>query len=209
MEPQTGDGVPEPTPAAASPEPVSDRDRVAVIARLHDLVASGDLGLEQFSASLEQVLAADSETELETAVVGLPSIVRLTPSWRKLSQPVVLDAGIYRLELGGGWQLGADTTVKTNTAKVRLDLTEATWDARDVQLHLQSGTGNMEVIVPRGVSVQVVSMTGRVITDDLAPPLPGGPVLRVDVATKTGKVRFTHERPSPRAHRWGRKRGGA
>jgi hypothetical protein len=189
-----------------SPQPISDSDRVAVIARLHDLVANGDLGMEQFTASLEQVLAADSETELETAVAGLPSIVRLTPSWRKLSQPVVLDAGIYRLELGAGWQLGADTTVKTNTAKVRLDLTEATWDARDVQLHLQSGTVNMEVIVPRGVSVQVVSMTGRVTLDDLAPPLPGGPVLRVDATTKTGKIRFTNERPAPRTRRWGRKR---
>jgi hypothetical protein len=193
-------------PDVPSPEPISDSDRVAVIARLHDLVASGDLDLERFSASLEQVLAAESETELETAVVGLPSVVRLTPSWRKLSQPVVLDAGIYRLELGDGWQLGADTTVKTNTAKVRLDLTRATWDARDVQLHLQSGTGNMEVIVPRGVSVQVVSMTGRVSVDDLAPPLPGGPVLRVDAATKTGKIRFTHERPAPKKGRWGRKK---
>jgi hypothetical protein len=193
-------------PDLPSPQPIADAERVAVIARLHDLVASGDLGLEQFSANLEQVLAADSETELETAVAGLPSIVRLTPSWRKLSQPVVLDAGIYRLELGAGWQLGADTTVKTNTAKVRLDLTESTWDARDVRLHLQAGTGNMEVIVPRGVSVQVVSMTGRVTLDELVPPLPGGPVLRVDAATKTGKIRFTHERPVPRARRRGRKR---
>ena len=198
--------MPELTPDAPSLEPISDRDRVAVIARLHDLVANGDLGLVRFSASLEQVLAADWENELEAAVAGLPSIVRLTPSWRKLAQPVVLDAGIHRLELGAAWQLGADTTVKTNTAKVRLDLTEATWDARDVQLHLQSGTGNMEVIVPRGVSIQVVSMTGRVTLEDLAPALPEGPVLRVEAATKTGKIRFTHEHPVPRARRWGRKR---
>jgi len=195
-----------PPPDVPSREPISDSDRVAVIARLHDLVANGDFGMEQFSASLEQVLAADSESELEAAVAGLPSIVRLTPSWRKLSQPVVLDAGIYRLELGAGWQLGADTTVKTSTGKVRMDLTEATWDARDVALHLQSGTGNMEVIVPRGVTVQVVAMTGRVTLDELDPPLPGGPLLRVDAAAKTGKIRFTHERPAPRARRWGRAR---
>ena len=198
--------MPDLTPGLPSPEPISDTDRVAVIARLHDLVANGDFGVEQFSASLEQVLAADSESELEAAVAGFPSIVRLTPTWRRLSQPVVLDAGIHRLELGAGWQLGADTTVKTNTAKVRLDLTEATWDARHVQLHLQSGTGRMEVIVPSGVSVQVVSMTGRVALDELDPPLPGGPVLRVDASTKTGKIRFTHERPAPRARRLGRKR---
>jgi hypothetical protein len=198
--------MPDLTPDTPSPEPISDSDRVAVIARLHELVANGDFSMEQFSASLEQVLAADTETELEAAVSGFPSIVRLTPSWRRLSQPVVLDAGIHRLELGAGWQLAADTTVKTNTGRVRLDLTEATWDSRDVQLHLQTGTAKMEVIVPPGVSVHVVSMTGRVALDELAPPLPGAPVLRVDASTTTGKIRFTHERPAPRSRRWGRKK---
>lgn len=194
--------------AGTAPEPVSDGDRLAVVARLQDLAASGDLEIEQFTASLERVLAAGSQAELEESAAGLPSIVRLTPSSRKLTQPAVIDAAIHKLELGAGWQLGAETTVKTNTAKVLVDLSLATWDARDVLLHLQTNTGKMTVVVPRGVSVQIVSMKGRVETDELAPPLPGGPVLQVDAQANTGRIRFTHERPAPRQHRLRKRRSG-
>jgi hypothetical protein len=193
-------------PAIPPSEPISDSDRVAAIARLHDLVGSGDLSVEKFSASLDQVLAAESQTDLESAMVGLPSIVRLTPSSRKSALPVCVDAAISRLDLGAGWQLAADTTVKTNTGRVQLDLCNATWDAREVDLHLQSVTGKIDVIIPKGVSVQIVSMTGRVIFDDLAPPLPGGPVLRIDATTKAGRIRFTNEIPSARARRWRRRK---
>jgi hypothetical protein len=136
-------------------------------------------------------------------MAGLPSIVRLTPASRKLSQPICLDAGIARLDLGVGWQLARDTTVKTNTARVILDLSQASWDSRAIDLHLQSVTGKIDVIIPRGVSVQVVSMTGRVILHNLAPPVPAGPVLRVEAETKAGRIRFMHER-APR--RWRKRR---
>jgi hypothetical protein len=200
------DDMPNLLPDNPLPDPVSDSDRVAVIARLHDLAANGDVGIEQFSASLEQVLAADSQTELEAAAAGLPSLVRLTPAWRKLSEPVVLDAAIYRLQLGSGWQLAVDTTVRTNTAKVLLDLTEATWDARDVQLRLETNTGKIVVIIPKGVTIQMVSQTGRVVMDNLSPPLPGGPVLRINAKANTGKISFTHERPPTKARHWWRRR---
>lgn len=187
------------TPCA---ERISDSDRVAAIARLHDLLGGGDLGIEQFSASLEQVLAAESQMELETAIGGFPSVVRLTPASRKLKQPVCLDAAINRLEIGAGWQLGTDTTIKTNTGSVRIDLCEATWDAREVDLHLQTTTGEIDVIVPKGVLVQIVSMIGKVTLDNLASALPGGPILRVYASTKAGRIRFAHELPPQRRRRW-------
>jgi hypothetical protein len=61
------------------PEPVDDGDRLAAIARLHDLVSRGELSLEGFSAGLEQVLAANDQADLEAAMAALPSLVRLTP----------------------------------------------------------------------------------------------------------------------------------
>ena len=205
VEEKAADAMSQSLPDRPSAEAISDSDRVAAIARLHELVGTGDLAIEEFSTSLEQVLAADSQSALEGAVGSLPSIVRLTPASRRLSQPVRVDAAISRLELGAGWQLGAETFVKTNTAKVRLDLCEATWDSRDVELHLQSVTGKIDVIVPRGVSVQLVSATGRVVLDNLAPPLPGAPIVRVDAVTKAGRIRFTHEQSSTRPRRWRRR----
>ncbi len=104
--------------------------------------------------------------------------------------------------MGAGWQLGTDITIKTNTGSVRIDLCEATWDAREVDLHLQTTTGKIDVIVPKGVLVQIVSMTGNVTLDNLAPALPGGPILRVYASTKAGRIRFAHELPPQRRRRW-------
>ena len=189
------------------PEPVDDGDRLAAIARLHDLVSRGGLSLEGFSAGLEQVLAANDQADLEAAMAALPSLVRLTPASRRLSQPLRLDAGISRLEPGAGWQLAAETTVTSSTGRVRLDLTTASWDAREIDLVLRTSTGKFTVVVPEGVAVQVVSATGRVRWDNLLPPVPGSPVVRVTAATSPGGGRIKFEHPSPRVKtRWWRRR---
>lgn len=39
------------------------------------------------------------------------------------------------------------------SGKVRLDLTAATWDAREIDLRLRTNTGKIEVIIPKGRDV--------------------------------------------------------
>ena len=189
------------------PEQVDDGDRLAAVARLHDLVSRGGLSLEGFSASLEQVLAANDQADLEAAVSALPSLVRLTPASRRLSQPLRLDAGISRLEPGAGWQLAAETTVTSSTGRVRLDLTTASWDAREIDLVLRTSTEKFTVVVPEGVAVQIVSATGRVKWDNLLPPVPGSPVVRITAATSPGGGRIKFEHPSlhVKTRRWRRR----
>jgi hypothetical protein len=139
-------------------------------------------------------------------MVALPSLVRLTPASRRLSQPLRLDAGISRLEPGPGWQLAAETTVTSLTGNVRLDLTTVSWDAREIDLVLRTSTGKITVIVPEGVAVQVVSATGRVTWDILAPPVPGSPVVRVAATTSTGGGRIQFEHPSEQVKHGRRRR---
>ena len=203
-----GPAVAEQYPAPVSPEPVDDSERLAAVARLHDLVGTGGLSLERFSASLERVLAADDQADLEMAMAALPSVVRLTPASRRLSQPLKVDVGIGKLRLGAGWQVAPETEVIASTGKVCLDLTSATWDAREIDLRLRVRTGKIDVIVPKGVAVQMVSATGRVRLDNLVPPVPGAPVLRVVASTSNGggRIRFSHELLPERAksHWWRR-----
>jgi hypothetical protein len=203
--------VAEQYPVPVAPEPVDDSERLAAVARLRDLVGTGGLSLERFTASLEQVLAANDQADLEMAMAATPSLVRLTPASRRLSQPLKLDAGIAKLQFGGGWQLARETEVTTNTGKVRLDLTAATWDAREIDLHLKTNTGKIEVIIPKGVAVQMVSATNRVRMDNLAPPVPGAPVLRVVASTSTGagRITLTHERQQLAKSSWWRRRKGS
>lgn len=191
--------VPEPL------EPVDDTDRVAAISRLHDLVAGGGLSLDRFSSGLEQVLAATSREELEAAMTVMPSLVRLTPGSRRLAQPLRVDAGIRRLDLGAGWQLASETSITTSTGKCGVDLTQASWDAREINLSLETATGRIEVVIPEGVAVQVVSARGRVTLESLTPPVPGAPILRVTAAASTGRILIRHPR-KPRPRRWLRRR---
>jgi len=192
-------------------EPVDDADRMAAVARLRDLVGTGELSYEGFSSALDLALAATTHTELETAFTALPSVVHLTPASRRLSRPVAVEARMSALDLGAGFQLGADTSVVASIGSVWLDLTAASWDAREVNLHLEATTGSIDVIVPRGVVIQLVQAKGQVVLDNIEPPVPGAPVLRIEATARTGQIRITHDTErerhgQPRARRWRRRR---
>jgi hypothetical protein len=194
-------------PVAAPLDGADEDDRVAAIARLHDLFSAGELSLERFSGVLEQVFAAPSHADLEAAMLALPPLVRLTPASRQLAKPLVLRAADGGLQLGSGWQLAADTTISTGFGAAQLDLTAASWDTHQINLRLETW-GSIEVLVPEGVAVQIVSGSGRVQLESLSPPVPGGPVLRISTSGPTGAIRIRHpkERNGGLFTRWRRRR---
>ena len=192
-------------PHSADPvDSTDDAERVAATARLRELVANGELSLERFSQALDQVLAARTCADLEAAMTGMPPLVHLTPSSRRLAQPLEVATGLQHLKLGPGWQLASQTMVSTGTGKCTLDLTAAAWDSLQVDLHLKTTTGAIDVIIPEGVAVQMLSAKGSVKLEPLVPPAPGSPLLRVVAETGVGWIRFRHPRkprPAGRA-RW-------
>ncbi|MGO9489579.1 MAG: hypothetical protein ACLQBB_11190 [Solirubrobacteraceae bacterium] len=188
----------------------ADEDaRGAAVSRLYELVSYGGLSLEHFSAILEEVFAASSHAELEASMSGLPSLARITPASRRLAGRLVLQVPDSALQLGSGWQLAADTTVSTGFGQAQLDLTAASWDDRQVNLHLQTW-GSIDVLLPRGAAVQVLGGSGTVQLESLSAPVPGGPLLRVSTSGPTGVIRIRH----PKRHdgrpltRWRRRRRG-
>ncbi len=183
--------VNENSPGLAPLDGVDDDARVAAVSRLHDLIGGGGLSLEQFSGILEQVFAAASHAELEAAMLALPSLVRLTPASQRLAKPLVLHVPDNALELGSGWQLAADTAIHTGFGVAQLDLTTPSWDACQIDLHLQTW-GSIEVLVPKGVAVQMLGGSGSVQLEPLSPPVPGGPVLRIATSGPTGVIRIRH-----------------
>ena len=143
-------------------------------------------------------------------MLALPPPVRLTPVSRRLADPLVLRAN-GDLKLGSGWQLAADTTISVAFGTAWLDLTAASWDADDINLHLETRAGAIELIIPEGVAVQMVGGSGRVQLESLSPPLPGGPVLRVSTLGPTGVIRIRHpkKRRAGPLTRWRRQSGAA
>jgi hypothetical protein len=199
--------VNEDSPLLAPVEGVSEDDRFAAVARLHDLFSGGAVSSEWFSGVLDQVFAAPSHADLEAAMLTLPSLVRLTPPSRRLTKPLTLRAADGGVHVGPGWQLAADTTVSTGCGVTRLDLTTASWDAHQINLRLETW-GSIEILVPEGVAVQIAGGSGRVHLESLATPVPGGPMLRISTSGPTGAIRVSHpdKRSGGPFERWRRRR---
>lgn len=166
---------------------VGEPDRTTAIARLHDLFSSGAVSLEHFYRVLEGIFAAHLRTALEEVLSSLPPPVRLTPTSLRLSEPLVLRVADGGSRLGAGWQLASNTTVIAGSGATLLDLCAATWDALAIDLHLETW-GSINVIVPRGVAVQMVGGSRQVRLDALSPAIPGGPLLRIRTSGPSGVI---------------------
>jgi hypothetical protein len=196
-----GELVPTPTDAVAI-DPVDEGGRAAAIWRLNHLFSCGKLPFDLYSGLLNRVFAATVQRQLETAMLALPPVVRLTPLRRRLATKLVLQAPDGDLCLGPGWQLGADTMVRTGTGFTCLDLTTASWDGLQINLRLQTW-GAIEVLVPHGTAVQLTGGTGRIHLGTMTPPIPGGPVVRISTSGPAGVIRICHpnERKNGRIQR--------
>lgn len=105
----------------------------------------------------------------------------------------MLQAADGDIQLGSGWQLAADTTIRTGVGAAQVDLTVASWDAHHINLRLETW-GSIEVLVPEGVAVQMVGGPRSVHLESLSAPVPGGPVLRIFTSGPTGVIRIRHPR---------------
>lgn len=163
---------------------------------LKDLYAAGDIDAGQLDVGVAGVLAASTEAGLAEVVRALPAPVALTSPERRLTKPLEIQGGIGRLRLEGRWQIARETHVSADLGSVRIDLTQAEFDDNLIDLHVYSGCGSITIIVPRGVEVQVIHHKGGV-DSRLEHPVPGLPLVQLDVTTNIGKVHLRH----PGAHR--------
>jgi Domain of unknown function (DUF1707) len=169
---------------------------------LKELYAAGQIDEGRFDAGVAELLAAGTDAELAEVVRSLPPPVALTSPDRRLDQPLEIHSGMRRLRLTGRWQVARETHVSADLGSVRIDLTEAEFDDRVIDLHVYTGWGSITIIVPRGVGVQVLRNYGGV-DSRLEPPVPGLPLVRLDVTANIGKVRLRHPGP-PGSKRRGR-----
>ncbi|MFZ0667994.1 MAG: hypothetical protein WAM97_19770 [Acidimicrobiales bacterium] len=182
------------TPGYLVPVPMDqldERDRSAAIRRLNDLFSGGGLQVQIYSALLDQVFSATSRDHLEAAMLPLPPVVRLTAAEHRLVDKLVLQVADGHLQLGSGWQLAAKTTIRTGVGSQRIDLTAATWDSLQIDLHLETW-GPIEVVVPHGVAVQLTGTAGRIQLEALSAPICGAPVLRISSSGPAGVIRIRH-----------------
>jgi DUF1707 SHOCT-like domain/Cell wall-active antibiotics response LiaF, C-terminal len=176
----------------------SDSERAAVIDRLSSACAEGRLSLGEFGERSAAALASRTRGDLEPLVVDLPSAATTPMPWAlDRKAPEVRASERHFSVLGlvsrrGRWKVRPRTIVTSLIGGTEIDLSQALISEYDVTLKVRSIVGRVEVIVPKGVRVEVKASSpigGRDINvDDIAPDWP---VIRLTAYSFIGGVEVT------------------
>jgi Domain of unknown function (DUF1707)/Cell wall-active antibiotics response 4TMS YvqF len=181
----------------------SDADRDRVLALLGDAAADGRLTPEEHSQRTEQACAARTLGELAELTTDLAA---------PAEQPIRLDArrgvtGLFSRERRDGrWVVPESFPVAAIGTEVVLDMREALLQSSRVTIYATVIAGQLELIVPDTVQVQITGTTimGRKRVLGGPPPGSGLPLIEVRVLAVAGSVKAV----APRRSRWlGLRRG--
>lgn len=196
-----GDGLP-----AETEPPVSEDLRQRGIDYLQELLASGKVDLDRFQTALDALLGVHTQADLAAVVRSLPAPVEFTPPARQRQEPLEISASMGEVRLEGRWQVSRLTKIDTGMGGVTIDLSQAEFDDREIEIVVHTHMGTITVIVPRGLEVRPVGRSGPVNTA-LDPPIPGFPIVRLSATCDMGTIRVMHPaEKGQRRRRWLRRR---
>ena len=159
--------------------------------RLREAAAEGRLTLEELSDRVEAAAGAVMRSDLTALTSDLPA------------KTVVLGAAAHRpavraigdIKRSGAWAVEADSHFRTWFGAIKLDLRQAQISATETHIHARAVFGNVELLVPEGIEVEVRTSTpiGR-LRHEAASPVPGAPRIVLTGGTFFGDVRIRHRR---------------
>jgi hypothetical protein len=184
-----------------------ERDRVVALLRMH--CTEGRISLDEFSDRIGLVYAANSAQELDRLVQDLPVPWRdetpaLTVAPARSRRPMRrrpmkwLVAVFSQSTKRGRFRLDEDSVALALFGECTIDLSDALIDAPSVSLSAVAAFGQVTVIVPEGIHVELegVAIFGdRRFDVSGEPPVPGSPVIVVKAYACFGEVRVRSHRP--------------
>jgi hypothetical protein len=164
----------------------SDDERDRTTRRLTEAVGDGRLTLDEFIQRVDAVYAATTRGELDTITADLPTSAEPSPpatgtveARSKRRWKVAIMGGS---ELKGRWRVPAKSGHFALMGGSKIDLRDATLEASEIEITLVSIMGGNEVVVPRGVRVQVDAtniMGGNDVQVDESTVVPHSPVVHL------------------------------
>jgi hypothetical protein len=180
----------------------SDRDRDQVTEVLNTAYAEGRLTLEEHQERTQAALEArtfDDLTELTTDLVPLQAVpVHTDPNRRQL---VVTEGAIAAsdtmstvmstVKREGSWRMRTHSVANNVLGDVKLDLTQATFDAPVVELTGTVLMGSTTIRVPLGVTVinEVTNVLGETTVKDIGEPDPSMPTIVLNGTNIMGDIK--------------------
>ncbi len=166
--------VPPAVPPAPLPMRAGDADRDRVAQRLGQAYAEGRLDAEEYHERLDAAYRARTHAELEPLVADLPGVPGEVVA-RPSAVPVVpgtpsdsVVAVFASTERSGVWSVAERLTVVAVFGESKLDMTQATFAAREVECTTNAIFGSVVITVPAGV--RVVNGCTAVLGEAKAPP---------------------------------------
>ena len=188
------DGAAGPIPGARSPGAgaganltpgtrASDAERAQTAALLKQACVEGRLNLDEFGQRVAEAYAARTREDLAALTSDLPAPGAGAPLAR--SGPVAVTsttAILAAAERSGPWRVAESGRVLAVLGACKLDLRQATVTAPVTTIDARVVLGNLVVLVPEGVEVDLSAtavMGARTLRLTGPPPPPGAPVVRI------------------------------
>ncbi|WP_433660654.1 DUF1707 SHOCT-like domain-containing protein [Nocardia sp. CA-128927] len=169
---------------------VGHADREIAARQLHIAVEEGRLDLLELDRRLITVYSARTTDELVAVTADLPMAAAAR-------EPIELSVGSGSRKKAGQWTVPAEITAECSSGSITIDFTKAFCPHREVALHASVGSGDIELIVPRGWMVdvdRVRAKSGDVYSKVIGPVLVGAPLLRVDGRVGSGSLTARYPR---------------
>lgn len=139
----------------------SDQNRDQVAALLGDALSTGQLSHEEYSERLDSLYQAKTVGELEVLTHDL-QVERQRPAASPVSyappsastEPDNIIAVFGGADRRGRWRVRRQTKALAVFGGVRFDLTEAEFEAKEVEITINAIFGGAEIILPEGVEVR-------------------------------------------------------
>lgn len=203
--------LPDRVPAMAMR--ASDQERERAVDMLRDAAGEGRLTFEELTDRVESALQATTRGELERLTDDLPdaSAPAAPAARRELAAPTHRSTVFGDVRRSGPWTVPEHSSWKTCFGDVVLDLREAHVTAAVMNIEARTIFGDVQLLVPEGVAVDVLSKTlfGSVRQEagEVAPA--GAPRVTLVGGTVFGDVRVRAQRLRERLAQHVLKRGSA
>ena len=108
----------------------------------------------------------------------------------------------------GPWTVPAENSFRTWLGHIKLDLREAQISATETHIHARALFGNIDLLVPEGIAVEVQARTRLGRTNLQAESgVPGAPRIVLTGGTFSGSINVRHPRLWEKLRRRGRRTG--
>jgi len=181
----------------------SDADRDATVNRLCEAAAEGLLTLEELTDRIEAAANAVMRSDLVPLTCDLPATAAVGVTMQSAGV-----RGVGDVKRSGPWTLPAENSFRTWFGHIKLDLRQAQISAMETHIHARALFGNILVLVPEGVAVEVQARTRLGQTNlQASSEIPGAPRIVLTGGTFSGNINVRHPRLWEKLGRRGRRTG--